>query len=174
VVLYDANFRIFLLRKEVEDQMTKEEKVNEYSRKIEEVYKKRTPKSAEIINDAAKYVPDGDFRISIWFEPMKMAMIISIFPTTGLRWCWETTIPGSLRQFATRLPEVLPWRHRLSELTSGQKFSVTGSLQLKRYAFALRAQKRSCLPYERPEPLPAGIRSSRWRVTTTAVTTLWK
>jgi glutamate-1-semialdehyde 2,1-aminomutase len=49
--------------------MTKEEIVNDYSRKIEEVYKKRTPKSAGIINDAAKYVPDGDFRISIWSEP---------------------------------------------------------------------------------------------------------
>jgi glutamate-1-semialdehyde 2,1-aminomutase len=54
--------------------MTKEEIVNDYSRKIEEVYKKRTPKSAGIINDAAKYVPDGDFRISIWFEPYPAVM----------------------------------------------------------------------------------------------------
>jgi glutamate-1-semialdehyde 2,1-aminomutase len=48
--------------------------VAEYSQKIEEVYKKRTTKSAEIIDDAAKYVPDGDFRISIWFEPYPTVM----------------------------------------------------------------------------------------------------
>ena len=35
---------------------------------------KKTPESARIIDEAARYVPDGDFRISIWFEPYPAVM----------------------------------------------------------------------------------------------------
>ncbi|UCH23834.1 MAG: aminotransferase class III-fold pyridoxal phosphate-dependent enzyme [Deltaproteobacteria bacterium] len=54
--------------------MNRKEIVADYSNKIEEDYKQRTKKSAQIISDAAKYVPDGDFRISIWFEPYPTVM----------------------------------------------------------------------------------------------------
>jgi glutamate-1-semialdehyde 2,1-aminomutase len=54
--------------------MSRKELVAEYSAKIEETYRQRTSKSARIIDEAAKYVPDGDFRISIWFEPYPAVM----------------------------------------------------------------------------------------------------
>lgn len=54
--------------------MSKKEKVAEFSRKIEEVYLQRTSKSREIIEDAKRFVPDGDMRISIWFEPYPAVM----------------------------------------------------------------------------------------------------
>lgn len=42
--------------------------------KIEETYRKRTPQSREIIENAAKYVPDGDYRVSVWHEPYPTVM----------------------------------------------------------------------------------------------------
>ena len=54
--------------------MSKKEKVAEFSRKIEEIYLQRTSKSREIIEDAKRFVPDGDMRISIWFEPYPAVM----------------------------------------------------------------------------------------------------
>jgi len=54
--------------------MSRKELVAEYSAKIEEAYRQRTSNSARIIDEAAKYVPDGDFRISIWFEPYPAVM----------------------------------------------------------------------------------------------------
>ena len=54
--------------------MSKIEKVAEFNRKIEEVYLQRTSKSQEIIEDAKRFVPDGDMRISIWFEPYPAVM----------------------------------------------------------------------------------------------------
>lgn len=54
--------------------MSKKERVAEFSQKIEEVYQQRTPKSREIIEDAKRFVPDGDMRISIWFEPYPTVM----------------------------------------------------------------------------------------------------
>jgi glutamate-1-semialdehyde 2,1-aminomutase len=54
--------------------MSKEELVAEYSNKIEEIYRQRSPKSAEVIEYASQYVPDGDMRISIWFEPYPTVM----------------------------------------------------------------------------------------------------
>ena len=54
--------------------MSKKERVAEFSQKIEEVYLQRTPKSREIIEDAKRFVPDGDMRISIWFEPYPTVM----------------------------------------------------------------------------------------------------
>ncbi len=49
--------------------MGREELIAEYSKKTEEFYRQRTPKSREIIEKAKKYVPDGDIRAAIWFEP---------------------------------------------------------------------------------------------------------
>jgi len=54
--------------------MSKKELVAEYSNKIEKIYRQRSPKSAKVIEHAAKYVPDGDMRISIWFEPYPTVM----------------------------------------------------------------------------------------------------
>jgi glutamate-1-semialdehyde 2,1-aminomutase len=54
--------------------MSRKESVAAATQKIEEVYRKRTPESARIIEEAARYVPDGDFRISIWFEPYPAVM----------------------------------------------------------------------------------------------------
>ncbi len=54
--------------------MTKKERVAEYSRKIEDIYLQQTSKSREIIEDAKRFVPDGDMRISIWFEPYPAVM----------------------------------------------------------------------------------------------------
>ena len=54
--------------------MAKKERVAEFSRKIEEIYLQRTSKSREIIEDAKRFVPDGDMRISIWFEPYPAVM----------------------------------------------------------------------------------------------------
>jgi glutamate-1-semialdehyde 2,1-aminomutase len=54
--------------------MTNKELIAEYSKKIEDIYRQRSPKSAEVIQEASKYVPDGDMRISIWFEPYPTVM----------------------------------------------------------------------------------------------------
>lgn len=54
--------------------MDRKQLVAEYSQKIEEAYRQKTPKSANTIAEAAKYVPDGDMRISIWFEPYPTVM----------------------------------------------------------------------------------------------------
>jgi len=54
--------------------MSKKERVAEFSQKIEEIYLQRTSKSREIIEDAKRFVPDGDMRISIWFEPYTAVM----------------------------------------------------------------------------------------------------
>jgi glutamate-1-semialdehyde 2,1-aminomutase len=54
--------------------MNRKELVAEYSQQIVETYRKRTPQSGKIIEEAAKYVPDGDFRVSVWFEPYPAVM----------------------------------------------------------------------------------------------------
>jgi glutamate-1-semialdehyde 2,1-aminomutase len=54
--------------------MSREELVAQYTHKIHEIYRQRTPKSAQAIQHASKYVPDGDVRISIWFEPYPTVM----------------------------------------------------------------------------------------------------
>ena len=54
--------------------MSNKELVAEYRKKIEDIYLQKTPKSAEVIEYASKYVPDGDMRISIWFEPYPTVM----------------------------------------------------------------------------------------------------
>ncbi len=54
--------------------MSRKESVAAATQKIEETYRKKTTESARIIEEAARYVPDGDFRISIWFEPYPAVM----------------------------------------------------------------------------------------------------
>jgi glutamate-1-semialdehyde 2,1-aminomutase len=54
--------------------MSKEELIAEYSNKIEEIYRQKSSKSAEVIEYASNYVPDGDMRISVWFEPYPTVM----------------------------------------------------------------------------------------------------
>lgn len=54
--------------------MSKKEQVAEFDRKIEATYLQRTPRSREIIENAKQFVPDGDMRISIWFEPYPAVM----------------------------------------------------------------------------------------------------
>jgi glutamate-1-semialdehyde 2,1-aminomutase len=54
--------------------MANKEKVAEFSRKVEEIYLQRTSNSREIIEDAKRFVPDGDMRVSIWFEPYPAVM----------------------------------------------------------------------------------------------------
>ncbi|UCD31610.1 MAG: aspartate aminotransferase family protein [Desulfobacterales bacterium] len=54
--------------------MSRKESVAKYNIKIEETYRQRTLKSREIITNASRYVPDGDYRVSIWFEPYPTVM----------------------------------------------------------------------------------------------------
>jgi len=54
--------------------MSRKELVAKYSLQIEEAYRKRSPQSRKVIEDAAKYVPDGDFRVSVWHEPYPVVM----------------------------------------------------------------------------------------------------
>ena len=54
--------------------MSKEKLLAEYNQNVADVYRQRTPKSMQVIDNACKYVPDGDMRISIWFEPYPTVM----------------------------------------------------------------------------------------------------
>ena len=54
--------------------MSKEELLAEFNQKVADTYKQRTPKSGQVIDTACNYVPDGDMRISIWFEPYPTVM----------------------------------------------------------------------------------------------------
>ena len=54
--------------------MSKETLIAEHNKRVEDLYRQRTPESRKIIEDACKYVPDGDMRISIWFEPYPTVM----------------------------------------------------------------------------------------------------
>jgi glutamate-1-semialdehyde 2,1-aminomutase len=54
--------------------MSKEEVVAKYTKQVQDVYMSRTKKSREIIKNASKYVPDGDMRVSVWFEPFPTIM----------------------------------------------------------------------------------------------------
>ncbi len=49
--------------------MTGERLLSEITSKYEEAYRKRTRKSQSILATAKKYMPGGDTRSSIWFEP---------------------------------------------------------------------------------------------------------
>jgi len=55
--------------------MSREEALAEYQQKIEKVYRQRTPKSRQIIEQRAlKNMPDGDYREAVWFEPYPTVM----------------------------------------------------------------------------------------------------
>jgi glutamate-1-semialdehyde 2,1-aminomutase len=47
----------------------KQKLLAEVTRKYEDAYAKRTKKSKEVLEKAKKYMPGGDTRTSIWFEP---------------------------------------------------------------------------------------------------------
>ncbi len=49
--------------------MSSEKLLVEVTGKYEETYRKRTPKSREVLEQAKKYMPGGDTRSSIWFDP---------------------------------------------------------------------------------------------------------
>jgi len=56
--------------------MSGENLLAKYSRKVEEAYRRRTPKSQQAVEEwAAKYVPDGDYRQAVWFEPYPTVMV---------------------------------------------------------------------------------------------------
>ncbi len=54
--------------------MSRKERVAEFTQKMEATYLERTPTSRKIIENAKQFVPDGDMRISIWFEPYPTVM----------------------------------------------------------------------------------------------------
>jgi len=49
--------------------MSREKLLADVTRKYEDNYRKRTPKSRATLEAARKYMPGGDTRTSIWFEP---------------------------------------------------------------------------------------------------------
>ena len=49
--------------------MSREQLLAEVTKKYEDTYRKRTPKSRTTLEAARKYMPGGDTRTSIWFEP---------------------------------------------------------------------------------------------------------
>ncbi len=49
--------------------MSREQLLAEVTRKYEDIYRKRTRKSGETLEKAKKYMPGGDTRTSIWFDP---------------------------------------------------------------------------------------------------------
>jgi glutamate-1-semialdehyde 2,1-aminomutase len=49
--------------------MSREQLLAEVTKKYEDTYRKRTPKSRATLEAAQKYMPGGDTRTSIWFEP---------------------------------------------------------------------------------------------------------
>ncbi len=56
--------------------MSRKELLAEYSRKFEEAYRQRTPKSAQLIESfASKYCSDGDYRQVPWYEPYPVVML---------------------------------------------------------------------------------------------------
>jgi len=47
----------------------------EYNHNVEETYRRRTSKSKQAVEEwASKYVPDGDYRHAVWFEPYPTVM----------------------------------------------------------------------------------------------------
>jgi len=49
--------------------MAKEKLLAEVTKKYEDAYRRRTKKSREVLEAAQEYMPGGDTRTSIWFEP---------------------------------------------------------------------------------------------------------
>jgi len=56
--------------------LSREELLAEYSRKFEEAYRRRTPKSAQAVEGfARKYCSDGDYRQVPWYDPYPVVMV---------------------------------------------------------------------------------------------------
>jgi len=56
--------------------MSREKSLSEYRERVEEAYQQRTPRSRQEVEElASKYVPDGDYRAAIWFEPYPTVMV---------------------------------------------------------------------------------------------------
>ncbi len=56
--------------------MSREKSLAEYTQKVEEAYRRRTPKSRQAVEEwASKYVPDGDYREGSWLEPYPTVMM---------------------------------------------------------------------------------------------------
>ena len=56
--------------------MSREELLAEYTQKVEEAYRRRTPKSRQAVEEwASKYIPSGDYREGSWLEPYPTVMM---------------------------------------------------------------------------------------------------
>ncbi|RLC61010.1 MAG: glutamate-1-semialdehyde 2,1-aminomutase [Chloroflexi bacterium] len=56
--------------------MSREESLAEYTQKIEEAYRRRTPKSRQTVEEwASRYTPGGDYREGSWLEPYPTVMV---------------------------------------------------------------------------------------------------
>jgi len=56
--------------------MSREELLAEYTQKVEEAYRRRTPKSRQAVEEwASKYIPSGDYREGSWLEPYPTVMV---------------------------------------------------------------------------------------------------
>ena len=55
--------------------MSREKSLAEYQQKIEETYRRRTPKSRQEVEGwASNYLPGGDYREGSWLEPYPTVM----------------------------------------------------------------------------------------------------
>jgi len=85
--------------------MSREEALAQYQQKIEEVYRQRTPKSRQAVEEIAmKYMPDGDYREAVWFEPYPTIMAWGdgcyLYDVDGHSFidfsnCWTTMVLGN-------------------------------------------------------------------------------
>jgi glutamate-1-semialdehyde 2,1-aminomutase len=56
--------------------MSREKSLAEYGQKVEEAYRRRTPKSRQVVEEwASKYAPSGDYREGSWLEPYPIVMV---------------------------------------------------------------------------------------------------
>jgi glutamate-1-semialdehyde 2,1-aminomutase len=117
--------------------MTREQRLAEVTKKSEDTYRKRTQKSKETLNRASQFMPGGDTRTSIWYDPYPFW----IDKAEGCRFtdvdgneyidfhnCYTTMILGhanpkvvaAVREQAGRgtafgalIPAVVPWAERV-------------------------------------------------------------
>ena len=85
--------------------MSREKSLTGYREKVEEVYRQRTPKSRQKVEEwASKYVPDGDYRQAVWFEPYPTVMVggdgCYLYDVDGHSYidfsnCWTATVLGN-------------------------------------------------------------------------------
>jgi glutamate-1-semialdehyde 2,1-aminomutase len=151
--------------------MSRKELVAEYSAKIEETYRQRTSKSARIIDEAANYVPDGDFRISIWFEPYPAVMARG----DGCRLYDEDG--NEYLDFSNNWTSMILGNNHPKVVEAICKQAPQGSAMAAPPKRAYEWAKILCdrIPsVALPGLTPARTRSSRWRVTITGPTTSWK